>query len=78
MGGGVKVHQTATNVCNLYDPKSKKFIKATIKIVTAKPANRHYMRRNVLTKGTVIETDKGKARVTNRPGQEGQINAILM
>ncbi|MBI4145049.1 30S ribosomal protein S8e [Candidatus Woesearchaeota archaeon] len=77
-GGGIKVHQVATDVCNLYDPKAKKFTKAAIKIVTGNPANRHYVRRNILTKGTVIETDKGKAKVTNRPGQEGQVNAILI
>jgi small subunit ribosomal protein S8e len=77
-GGGTKVHQTSTNVCNLFDAKTKKYVKATIKIVTGNPANRHYVRRNVLTKGTVIETDKGKARITNRPGQEGHICAILI
>ena len=77
-GGSVKVHQTSTDVANLFDPKTKKYVKAQIRIVTANPANRHFVRRNVLTKGTVIETDKGKARITNRPGQEGQICAVLI
>lgn len=77
-GGSRKVHQTQTDVANLYDPKAKKYVKAVIKIVTGNPANRHFVRRNILTKGTIIETDKGKARVTNRPGQEGQVCAILV
>jgi len=31
-----------------------------------------------MTKGTIIKTDKGAARITNRPGQEGCINAVLI
>ena len=29
-------------------------------------------------KGAIIETSAGKARITNRPSQEGQINAVLI
>jgi small subunit ribosomal protein S8e len=32
----------------------------------------------VITKGAVLDTDAGKARVTNRPGQEGMIHAVLI
>ena len=53
-------------------------MKAKIEIVTANPANRHYVRRNIMTKGTIIKTDKGDARVTSRPGQDGVINAVLI
>jgi len=77
-GGGEKTHLVQGNVVNLFDPKTKKYTKATAKIVTDNKANRQFVRRNVLTKGSVIETDKGKARVTNRPGQEGSINAVLV
>ncbi|MFH0970284.1 MAG: 30S ribosomal protein S8e [Candidatus Diapherotrites archaeon] len=45
-------------------------------------ANRLYVRRNIITKGTLIEVEKDGekiyARVTNRPGQHGQVNAILV
>ncbi|MBS3163365.1 30S ribosomal protein S8e, partial [Candidatus Woesearchaeota archaeon] len=51
---------------------------AKIKTILENPANRHYVRRNIITKGSVIDTDLGKARVTNKPGQEGAINAILI
>ena len=63
---------------SLYDPKAKKCSKATIKNVSGNPANRHFVRRNIITKGAVVETDKGKARITSRPGQEGTINAVLI
>ena len=76
-GGGVKRRLLETGTANLLDPKTGKHAKATIKIVTENPANRNYVRRNILTKGTIIETDKGKARVTNRPGQDGFVNATL-
>ena len=56
----------------------KKIKKAKIKTVLESPNNAHYKRMNVLTKGVVIETDVGKARVTNRPGQEGVVNAVLI
>ena len=42
------------------------------------PANVNYVRRNIVTKGAVIETSAGRARVTSRPGQDGQINAVLV
>jgi small subunit ribosomal protein S8e len=63
---------------NLFDPGVRKYTIETIKTVTENPANRHYVRRNIITKGSVIETSKGKARVTNRPGQEGMITAVLI
>jgi len=63
---------------NLFDPKTKTYSKAAIKIVTANPANRHYVRQNIITRGAIIETDKGKARVTSRPGQDGAVNAVLI
>ena len=42
------------------------------------PSNVNYVRRNIVTKGAVIETSEGRARVTSRPGQTGQVNAVLI
>ena len=42
------------------------------------PSNRFFARQNILTKGTIVETNKGKARITNRPTQEGVVNGILV
>lgn len=77
-GGNVKSRLLLANIANVYDRKAKKFLKAKIVTITENPANRNYVRRNILTKGTIIETDAGKARVTNRPGQEGAVNAVLI
>jgi small subunit ribosomal protein S8e len=77
-GGHSKVKLAQTTIANVFDPKKKTWAKATVSIVSANKANRNYVRRNIMTKGAVIDTNIGKARVTNRPGQEGQINAILI
>lgn len=77
-GGSKKLKLLHADIINLYDPKSKKHAKITVKSVAENPANRHFVRRNILTKGAVIETEKGKARVTSRPGQEGTVNAVLV
>ncbi|MEA1999387.1 MAG: 30S ribosomal protein S8e, partial [Euryarchaeota archaeon] len=37
-----------------------------------------FARRNITTKGAVIETELGDAVVTNRPGQDGIVNAKLI
>jgi small subunit ribosomal protein S8e len=63
---------------NVFDSKTKKYSKIKIEQVVENPANRHYVRRNILTKGTIIKTSKGNARVTSRPGQEGMVNAVLV
>lgn len=51
---------------------------ADIETVVENPANPNYVRRNLITKGAVIETSEGEARVTSRPGQDGQVNAVLL
>ena len=49
-----------------------------IESVEDNPANPNYVRRSILTKGTVVQTSEGKARVTSRPGQDGNVNAVLV
>lgn len=75
-GGNTKVRTMLSSIVNLFDGKS--YSKEEIVSVAENAANRHYVRRNILTKGTIIETKKGKAKITNRPGQEGTVNAVLM
>jgi small subunit ribosomal protein S8e len=41
-------------------------------------ADSQFVRRNIITKGAIIDTDLGKARVTSRPGQDGTVNAVLI
>ena len=78
LGNNLKLRLLTSDVANVFDPKTKKHSKAKIKTVVENPANRQYARRNILTKGTIIDTEKGKARVTNRPGQDGIVNAVLI
>ncbi len=52
--------------------------KAKIKVVMESPDNRNFARQNIITKGTIINTDLGKAVVTNRPGRDGSVNAKLI
>lgn len=68
-------------VANVTDPKSKKTTKMKIIWVHENKANRLYVRRNIITKGTTIEVEgngsKHYAQVTSRPGQDGVVNAIM-
>ncbi|MFH1399636.1 MAG: 30S ribosomal protein S8e [Candidatus Woesearchaeota archaeon] len=77
-GGNVKIRLLMIDIANVVDPKTKKYQKVKIKTIVESPANRHYVRRNIMTKGTVIETEIGKAKITSRPGQDGSINAVLL
>ena len=77
-GGGKKQRLLTAETANIFDPKTKKYTKAKIKTVLENPANRHYVRRNILTKGTIIDTDAGKAKIISRPGQEGTVNAVFI
>jgi small subunit ribosomal protein S8e len=77
-GGNTKERLFMVASANVFNPKTKKYEAADIKMVAESPANRNYVRRNIITKGTVIDTSKGKARVTSRPGQDGVVNAVLI
>jgi small subunit ribosomal protein S8e len=66
------------DVAYVIDPKTNKTTKTEIISVVENPANIHYVRRNIITKGAIIETKLGKARIASRPGQSGTINAVLI
>ncbi|MBW2991278.1 30S ribosomal protein S8e [Candidatus Woesearchaeota archaeon] len=76
--GGSKTRLLFADKVNLFDPSTRKHSIEDIKNVVESPANRHFVRRNILTKGAVVETSKGRARITGRPGQEGMVNAVLI
>ncbi len=40
--------------------------------------NSEYIRMNIITKGAVVETEIGKVKVTNRVGQDGVVNGVLV
>ncbi len=76
-GGNAKIKILRHEYACVADPKSGKTEKVEIVRVVKNPANVDYDRRGVITKGVIIETAKGLARVTSRPGQHGIINAVL-
>ena len=75
-GNTRKVRALSTDKVNVATGDST--VSATIQGVQENPANPNYVRRNIITKGALIDTSEGIARVTSRPGQTGQVNAVLV
>ncbi|MEK6830586.1 MAG: 30S ribosomal protein S8e [Nanoarchaeota archaeon] len=78
LGGNNKIILLSADYANVLDTKTKKTKKVKIKNVILTPSNKFLARQNVLVKGAVIDTELGKARITNRPSQEGSVNAELL
>ena len=77
-GNNRKSRVKTTDVAYVVDPKTKKTSKTRILTVVENPANIHYVRRNIITKGAIIDTELGKARITSRPGQTGTVSGVLL
>ena len=75
-GGGHKQKLKTIAYMNLLMPTGMKKVK--MRNVTETPDNRHHARQNILTLGAIVDTEAGKAKVTNRPGQDGVVNGILV
>lgn len=76
MGGNIKHILLRTDKVNLMDNKTGKAKVVKIKSIDKIPSNRYL--KNILFKGAIITTEAGKARITNRPTQEGTLNAVLI
>jgi small subunit ribosomal protein S8e len=77
-GGTRKLKLLRNNQVCVTDPKTGKTEKVEITRVAKNPANVDYDRRGVITKGAIIESASGVARITSRPGQDGILNAVLV
>ncbi len=75
-GGCKKLISLSQNTANI--THNKKSQKTKIKIVLETPSNRFLARQNILIKGAVIDTELGKAKITNRPSQEGIVQGVLL
>ena len=73
-GGNSKVRAIQSDTATIADDGET--VSTTIENVKENPSNPNYVRRNIITKGAIIETTEGEARVTSRPGQDGQVNAV--
>jgi len=78
MGGNKKTILLSEDYASVIDPETKKSKKVKIKNVLETPANRFLARQNILNKSAIIETELGKAKITNRPSQEGNVQAVLI
>ena len=77
-GGNKKTTLLSENFANIIDPETKKAKKTKITNVLETPSNRFLARQNILVKGAIIETELGKAKITNRPSQEGMVQGVLV
>ncbi|MDA3855287.1 MAG: 30S ribosomal protein S8e [Candidatus Woesearchaeota archaeon] len=52
----------------------------TLKILDVEnnPANINFTRRNLITKGAIVKTEKGNVKITSRPGQSGSLFGVLI
>lgn len=75
-GGSKKTILTKTKFANI--PDGGKTKRVEIKSIADNLANKDFKRMSVISKGAVIETELGKAKVTSRPSQEGVVNAVLL
>ena len=71
MGGNTKIQLLAEDVVMIADGKT--VVKAKIESVVNNPANINFTRRNVITKGCIVKTDKGDVVITSRPGQSATL-----
>ncbi|NHJ00553.1 MAG: 30S ribosomal protein S8e [Candidatus Heimdallarchaeota archaeon] len=77
-GGNRKIRLQLGSFANLSHDSGKKTEKVEIEDVIDNSANRDFARRKIITKGAIIRTKRGEARVTSRPGQHGTVDAILI
>ena len=77
-GGNIKVKVSSLSFINVVDAKSNVTKNVKVLDVIENPANTDLVRRKIVTKGTVVNTELGKAKITSRPTQNGTANAVLI
>ncbi|MFX1374508.1 MAG: 30S ribosomal protein S8e [Promethearchaeota archaeon] len=78
LGGNSKLKLYSTMFINVTDPNTNKTSKVRILGFESNIASKDLNRRHVLTKGAIVETELGNAKITSRPGQHGALNGILI
>ena len=78
LGGNRKVRLLRCNMANVTDPSNNSTRQVSIETVVDNESNKHYIRRNILSRGGIVRTEIGNARITSRPGQDGVVNAVLI
>lgn len=75
--GTRKVKLVSANHVNVSDPSTGQTERLEVLDVVSNPANVDYNRRGVITKGVIVRTENGLARIVSRPGQDGVLNAVV-
>ena len=76
-GDNQTIRVLSENKISVNDPKTGKTKLVEIKNVVENPSNPNYVRRNILVKGAIVDTELGLVKISSRPGQDGVINGIL-
>lgn len=74
-GGSLKTKTKKASKINVVTKSGTKVAKI---LRVLESHNTEYVRMNIIVKGTVVETDLGKVKVTNRVGQDGVVNGVLL
>lgn len=75
-GANQKKSLLSTN--KVFVSEKGKTITLEIEGVENNPANKNFTRRNIITKGAIVKTSKGKVQITSRPGQSGTLFGVLI
>jgi len=78
LGGNSKLKLFSSTFINVTDLTTNKTSKVKILKFESNAASKDFNRRHILTKGAIVETELGMARISSRPGQHGILNGILM
>jgi small subunit ribosomal protein S8e len=78
MGGNIKLKLFSSQYINVTDPNTNKTSRVRILDFESNDASKDLNRRHILTKGAVVETELGNAKITSRPGQHGALNGVLL
>lgn len=77
-GGKKKSIILSTNTASVTNLKTHKTTTSKIRTVVQTPSNNFLARQNILVKSAIIDTELGKARITNRPSRDGNVQAVLL
>ena len=78
IGGNYKLKLFASTFINVTNPATNITKKAKILKFESNTASKDLNRRKILTKGAIVDTSEGLARISSRPGQHGILNGILI
>jgi len=75
-------HQTArvmnASHINVNIPSEGITKRVIISNIVENSADPNYVRRNIITKGAIAETELGLVRITSRPGMDGVVSGVLL